>query len=405
MPQPAHAAAAPNPNPHFEERVPTPDRAGVSHWAAGLCLLALMAWGSWQGAQALQTPALQAVRWSWADFVNGDWGARWNDALNKNLPAREALIGWANGLRYRLLGGAGDQVRLGRDGWLFSTEELQFQEQAVQAQKARMAILTQAQKALVARRVQLLVVLVPDKARVLAGQTAQGRYPAWNAARYPQALAALRAAGVPVVDLWPVLQSAADQPALYYRTDTHWNQLGAERAAQAVAQAVRQLAPDLPTAQFVTTQQPEAERVGDLLRMMGLQAMPGALRPAPEREAPAQTLAQPRAGAPAGGLLDAPAGAAAPSLLGDGAGAGGPAVALVGSSYSRRGNFDGYLAQALGAEVLNMAKDGGGFIQAMAAYVADQAFKTQAPRVLIWEIPERVLSAPLTELERAGLAL
>jgi alginate O-acetyltransferase complex protein AlgJ len=76
-------------------------------------------------------------------------------------------------------------------------------------------------------------------------------------------------------------------------------------------------------------------------------------------------------------------------------------VVLVGTSYSLRANFHGQLQQQLGAEVLNVAKDGGGFMQAMNDYLNDDAFKTTPPKLMVWEVPERVFSSPLTDLEKA----
>jgi hypothetical protein len=55
--------------------------------------------------------------------------------------------------------------------------------------------------------------------------------------------------------------------------------------------------------------------------------------------------------------------------------------------------------------VLNVARDGGGFIQSAKDYLADESFKTAKPRVLIWEVPERMFSAPLTDAEKQGLPL
>jgi alginate O-acetyltransferase complex protein AlgJ len=47
--------------------------------------------------------------------------------------------------------------------------------------------------------------------------------------------------------------------------------------------------------------------------------------------------------------------------------------------------------------VLNTAKDGGGFLQAITAYLKDDSFKTSKPKVLIWEIPERMLQSPISD--------
>jgi alginate O-acetyltransferase complex protein AlgJ len=72
-----------------------------------------------------------------------------------------------------------------------------------------------------------------------------------------------------------------------------------------------------------------------------------------------------------------------------------------------RGNFHGHLQQALSAKVLNMAKDGGGFLQAMTDYLKDDAFKQSKPKLIVWELPERMLRLPLDGekdwLARVGL--
>jgi alginate O-acetyltransferase complex protein AlgJ len=106
---------------------------------------------------------------------------------------------------------------------------------------------------------------------------------------------------------------------------------------------------------------------------MGLEHAPNWLRPTPDRERPVTTEAT-----DAGG-----------SLLGDFE----IPATLVGTSYSMRANFHGFLQEALGARVLNAAKDGSGFYQSANDYFANEAFRTSPPRVVIWEIPERALSA------------
>jgi alginate O-acetyltransferase complex protein AlgJ len=119
--------------------------------------------------------------------------------------------------------------------------------------------------------------------------------------------------------------------------------------------------------------------------MMSLGDMPNALRPDPDVEAPQTTLKR-----------------SAPSnvgLLGDAS----MPVTLVGTSYSLRANFHGHLQEALKADVLNVAKDGGGFLQSMKDYVQDESFKTAKPQLIVWEVPERVFSAPLSDDEKKGL--
>jgi alginate O-acetyltransferase complex protein AlgJ len=125
---------------------------------------------------------------------------------------------------------------------------------------------------------------------------------------------------------------------------------------------------------------------------LGLDHASSLLRPRPDLEAPLKTSEKP--GSDAGGM----------GLFGD---AGVPVV-LVGTSFSLRGNFNGALQQAMQCRVLDSAQDGGGLLQSPTAYLTDEAFKQSKPKLLIWEIPERFLTLPLTRestwLHETGLA-
>jgi alginate O-acetyltransferase complex protein AlgJ len=343
---------------------------------AALVFIGVMLAGAWQLWQAMQIISLPAIPHNWNDFRTGSSTGTLEKQLDSHLPARDTMIATANALRYRLTFGANEQVRLGRDGWLFLTEELRFQPNASANMAARIALLRGASQMLARDGVTLVVALVPDKARVLSGYLAAGHLPDDSQRRYPDALRALRQRGVVAVDLLQPL--AASPNPTYYRTDTHWNQHGAQLAAQAIADAIQPLHLGLDPTSFATASSSAAsERVGDLLRLMGLEHAPNALRPPPDQEALAltrQTSAEPDVG-----------------LLGDSS----VPVVLTGTSYSLRGNFHGYLQQALRAKVLNSARDGAGFLQATAAYLKDDAYRSAKPKVLIWEVPERFLGMTL----------
>lgn len=343
--------------------------------ALGLVVLAGVA----QYVLALVTgPALEFPRGLDA-FRDGRMTGAIEKSLDKAMPQRGEIIAFANALRWRITGGANDQVRLGQDEWIFLTEEFQFDAGASAHLAARVALLQQTRQALQSKQVELVVAVVPDKARIYAEQV-QGGYPAYLQSRYSDALAGLRQAGVPVVDLaTPFLEARRSKP-VYYRTDTHWNQDGAALAAQAIAQVVGPLVSGAAETRFETTEQSgAAPRAGDLLRLMGLESVPDAWRPAPDTEAPRQTrqVSQEQA----------------LGLFGDAS----VPVVLTGTSYSQRGNFHGAMQQALSRKVLNVSKDGGGFLQATTAYLKDEAFASAPPAVLVWELPERFLYRPLGE--------
>jgi len=360
----------------------------VNNHLAGLALLGVMLGGLWQTSLSLSSPGALDLPLSLQDVRDGTSTTAFGRSLDQHLPIRETLIATANAGRYLITRGAGDQVRLGRDGWLFLADELRYDPQADRHQALRLALMRHTHQALAQMGVGLLIVLVPDKARLYAGQLSEAHYPQWNAERYSRALDELRRAGVPVVDLRLPLTPVSGGPATYYRTDTHWNQAGAQSAAEAIAAHVQTLGLTLPVTHFETQAQgAEVERVGDLLRMMGLAKVPNALRPQPDLEVPVTTQAKavPQLG-----------------LFGDGATV---PVVLAGTSYSLRGHFHGYLQQALQVQVLNTARDGGGFIRSINEYLTDDAFRTSKPQLLIWEIPERVLTGPLDPQEQAGIRL
>ena len=144
---------------------------------------------------------------------------------------------------------------------------------------AERAALVAAVAARLARdNIALRVAIVPDKARIVASQRCGVPYAAQAAARLPAFTAALAARGVHAVDFAAAF--GWDGGALYYRTDTHWNQDGARRAAEALAAA---LPGDLARETEFRTDSAldETDGPGDLLRLMSLDRAPNAWRPRP----------------------------------------------------------------------------------------------------------------------------
>lgn len=339
---------------------------------AGLCA------GGWMLAHA-RLPAEKLLPSRWAD---GEAGQAINQALRLPIQADGDRISAA--LRYRLLGDTGDQVALGCPDWLFYRDGLRPPPgagAAVFGQRVR--LMRHWSQQLQARGVQLLVVVVPDKSRIEQVHTCGLRYSQPMRARYAQWQQALAAAGVPGVDLLPVL-SAQDAP-LFFRTDVHMNRIGAQRAADAVSAAALPLLGGPGTQAFevgpLGAPQP---RMGDLIVLAGLEHAPPAWRPALDQEAE-QVIAPIRSG----GLLDD-----TPPVD----------VLLLGSSNGRRSLFAERLGRGLGREVWNQSLDGGQFSGALLAAWPQQASWPPSLKLVIWEFSEMALSLPLTEGEQKALA-
>ncbi len=391
-------------------------------------MLAVLVLGFGLGVATLATPGPMrriADTLTPRAFLGGETASAVNFAMAHDLPIGSTLSAAGGVLRWRLFGSGGPQVTVGCDDWLFLTEELRPWPGSKASMGARADAVHAVAKGLAEQGIALQIVFVPDKRRVAElaarqvpaelvtailtqaaskssgseaaspsiGAAGKPRRSDWcgvpyseeSEARYAAFLG--RIADLPVVDLLTAYDGV--RTPLYYRTDTHWNQDGAALAAAAVAASTTaELGRERP---FHTDYGPEAARAGDLLRLMSLENVPDIqpikLRPLPDREAPA-TTSETNPPAEAGGLLDdAPV----------------PEIVLIGSSYSVNANFHGALEQSFSAPVAQFAKAGGAFWLAARDYFRSQAFRETPPKLVIWEIPERVVNQPISNEEAAFL--
>jgi len=298
-----------------------------------------------------------------------------------DVPYAAAVRTTSAALRYRLLGDLGPQVREGCPGWLFYGAGLRPEPSAGAGAGAgvamhdRLATLGAYADTLRRAGITLVVVTVPDKARVETQALCGLRQDPLMTARWNAWNQALTQANIAHVDLLTPL--AAARP-VFYRTDVHWNARGAQVAADAVAAIVRasivraSIGGDGDQRFLVEHDSGVRARVGDLLRLAGLADAPDGWRPAPDIEMP-ETIRP----VPSGGLLDETPPAQ---------------VLLAGSSFSRRSGFADRLGRALGREVWNVSVDDGRFDRALAASWAQRTHWPSSLRVVIWEMSEDALS-------------
>jgi alginate O-acetyltransferase complex protein AlgJ len=365
--------------------------AGRAERLQGAIMVAVLAIGFWQGVAAMVTPAAQrliADTLTIRSVLSGRTAAAVNDVMAHRLPIDDVLRAAGGVIRYRVFHSGGPAVWVGRGDWLYLMEELRPWADPETALVARADIAQQVGAALRKRGICLLMALVPDKARVEQATLGDAPRARQTVTRYASFVRLLRERGVSVVDLNATLTSGRQAGPVYYRTDTHWNQPGAALGAGAIATAVA--API--TRSYVYRSHADAAETdgpGDLLRLMSLDKVPDiplpALRPHPDRQHLEHTV-QFEAPATAGGLLEDTKATE---------------VALLGSSFSLNANFAGRLQEALGAPVANFAKAGGGFSSAMQSYFGSLAYRETPPKLVIWEVPERVIEQPLNDADRA----
>jgi alginate O-acetyltransferase complex protein AlgJ len=344
----------------------------------GVALLAILAIGLASSLYTLvfKRAELPAQDFSWSAAADGKTTTAVSHLLQEANPLEDPLVTVDRVVAYVATGDLGAQVRRGCSNWLFLTDELTLHPDRAANAARRVKMVEEVAAYLKSRNVGLVVVPVPDKSRVEAAELCGVDRPAAFANRLTDFESQLKAAGIGVVDLLGPMNAAGGER--YYRTDTHWNERGAKASADATAEAVRQtgLAPT-QKAEFRVSTEPERERIGDLIRLAGLDHVPYPLRPHGDEEAP--TVIEQSAAANVGLLDETPA----------------PELAVVGTSFSRRADFVPFLSLALNAPVENRAEDGGGFTNAAIAYFAKPEFLKSPPRAIVWEIPERMIEEPV----------
>jgi hypothetical protein len=178
----------------------------------------------------------------------------------------------------------------GSDGWLFFGGELrllslgQFWGDAAakvsRAHKSNLAdplpAILDFHQQLKARGIELLVVPVPPKAaiypeKVVAGVDPRTTNPAPVLHRFYDKL---RAAGVDVLDLSALFIQNRENARgpVFCKTDSHWSGIGCVLASEAIAEKVRAKIAKPETAKEYVAEWKEAEREGDLARLVARDA-------------------------------------------------------------------------------------------------------------------------------------
>ena len=276
-------------------------------------------------------------------------------------------------------------VVIGKNDWLFTRYEFALASD-VQDTQATVQLLQKTSKLLNENGVALALVIVPSKIRIYAEHLPDSvKLDTYTADKYENVFKTLTDAGVNVVNLnQPFLNSPlrnSDTP-FFLRLDTHWAPAGALLAAQTVKaeidknpalKAALAATPEVKYA-FSWSKRKINYRARDLVQLLPKEA----------QNFPAEQILlfqSDRAQATQAGLLNA----------GDNV-----AITVIGSSYTNKntGYPDG-LRFTLQRDILDISipVDQGPWV-GMELYLRDDAFQTNKPKLIIWEIPERELRSP-----------
>lgn len=300
-------------------------------------------------------------RQDFSQIVSGATATAYEDKFDAALWFEDMATKLWGAAQYGLVGQGKPGVVIGEDGWLFTAEE--FTHYPAENVQKRMEEIAITRDSLNKEGVDLVVVLVPAKARMYAEN-----YPSYYKDQYSEVLAGLRVRNVVVAD---ILAAFDGKEGMFLKADTHWGPAGAKIAAQEVGKITHVKHHQA----FVTKEGKAVAHEGDLLRYI----------PRLEREQPEEIMS-----------FITSAKNAKQDLFGEQK----IPVTLVGTSYSfnKLWNFEGALKQALRADVLNAADEGLGPFATMRKYLSSETFKTHRPELVVWEIPERYLPMPEEDL-------
>lgn len=226
------------------------------------------------------------------------------------------------------------------------------------------------------RGIQLVLAILPTRgmthpATLPDSSPLMGKFTTEKAiAGYNAYLEALRGLGLTVVGV------SDYSKGFYYKRDQHWDWAGAKATAAAVAETVKGLDAykDIPHKTFVT------KRTKSIM-------IDGTFRD-PVRHICGIKL-PPQSAEVFVTYNDSQALESEEALFGEEAF---PSIVLLGTSNSTspepsHANFEGFLKEALQADIHNAAISGGGIDSPLFAYLASKELEEHPPKIVIWEIP------------------
>ena len=196
--------------------------------------------------------------------------------IEENFFGKQRLIGAYHRLRYSMGDKVFSQVLVGKEGWLeYSSngslddyQNADISREQLESIRQKLGLL---HEELANRGITLIVVIAPNKATIYPEKVSEKIKKINPRSRLDVFMELMRQTDSSyIVDLRPPMAQARQDHQLYYRTDTHWNALGAYIAYHEIMQALSQTYPDLKPYELDQFRWTETDpQPGDLSKIMG----------------------------------------------------------------------------------------------------------------------------------------
>lgn len=251
------------------------------------------------------------------------------------------------------------------DGWLFRSKDFGDNFKFNGAMRDRF---TRLNAALEKQNIKLVIALLPTRAMMHEGMQNHAGYDRSRAIESYKKLAEnMEATGITVASL----NEFSGFKDYFYKRDHHWTASGAKHMAGLVAEEIKKMDAfkDVPKMTFKTEAGEDINHMGTFAEFAEKAC---GMTIEPEKVKKYSTFAQ-------GGADDLTGDAPAPEII------------LVGTSNSTdsasRANFDGFLKEAIGADVDNRSVSGGGVDSAILNWLASPDYQARKPKIVVWEFP------------------
>ncbi|PMZ94270.1 hypothetical protein C1X75_19225 [Pseudomonas sp. FW305-17] len=309
---------------------------------------------------------------SWNLFVDGKLLRKFEQVYDKRFFLREPSVQlWADA-RFQLFGEGTQGVVLGKDGWLYTSQEYRVPNDLDANLASQLKQIAQVEQQLAEHGKHLVLLPLPMKLDIYASHAGRAFDPR-VASLYDRFVADLQLRRLDVVPLRDAYLRNLTGPRLFLKSDTHWSPDGARLSAYELARQRPRLLGDQV---YVSHKAGDKTVKGDLMNYLQFDHA----RLAPQFGGNPIELYETLKAAQGSDELFAEQ---AQSLL------------LVGTSYSKIDdwNFVGFLKEALNRDLLSVAVEARGPFEAMNQFLASDQLHNPQIDTVIWEFPLRTLLA------------